>query len=154
MPRRCRPPLEQTRSNSERYLTVRCLDGLAEMTLAGGDPVRCRAHADEMLALGVANGLREIEAGALRWRGEALRAEKAYAPAQAALLRAAALADDIGRVRLQMDCQAALARLFAAQGQHGDAQRHAERAHATARGIESSLDASGLEASLVAGNER
>jgi len=146
--------LEQTRSNSERYLTIRCLDGLAEIALAANDPARCRAHADEMLALGVANGLREIEAGALRWRGEALRAEKAYAPAQAALLRAAALADDIGRVRLQMDCQAALARLFAAQGQHGDARRHAERARATAQGIEASLDASGLDANLVAGNER
>ena len=146
--------LEQTRSNAERYLTVRCLDGLAEVTLAGGDPVRCRVYADEMLALGVAHSLREIEAGALRWRGEALRAEQAYAPARAALLRAVALAYDSGRVRLQMDCQAALARLFAAQGRHGDAQRHAERAHATAQGIESGLDASGLEANLVAGNER
>lgn len=39
-----------------------------------------------------ANGLRELEASARRWRGEALLAEKAKAVAQAELSRAAALA--------------------------------------------------------------
>ena len=155
--RRCRGAAGHARTDAQQRRALH--DGALPRRPGGGDAGRwrsgrCRAYADEMLALGVANGLREIEAGALRWRGEALRAEKAYAPAQAALSRAAALAEDIGRMRLQMDCQAALARLFAAQGQRGDAQRHAERAHATARGIESSLNASGLEASLVAGNER
>ncbi len=145
--------LEQTRNNAERYLTVRCLDGLAGIALAAGDAGRCAVYADEMLALAVANGLREIEAVALRWRGEALRAQRAYAPALAALARAAALADEIGRIRLQMDCQAGLARLCAAQDQRSDAQRHAERAHALARTIEASLQASGLEANLVAGSE-
>jgi tetratricopeptide (TPR) repeat protein/transcriptional regulator with XRE-family HTH domain len=148
-----RSTLEQTRSNAERYLTVRCLEGLAGIALATGDTGGCRAYADEMLALAVANGLREIEAGALRWRGEALLAEQACAPALVALSRAATLADTIGRVRLQMDCQAAMARLFAAQGQRSDAQRHADRARVMARAIESSLQASGLEASLVAGSE-
>ena len=68
--------LEQTRRTSERYLMVRCLDGLAEIALAAGDANRCRAYADELLAIAEPNGLREIEAGARRWRGEALLAAK------------------------------------------------------------------------------
>ena len=79
---------------------VRCVDGLAEIALAAGDPGLCRAYADELLAIAEANGLREHEAGARRWRGEALLAEKAYPQAQAELFRAAALAENIGRVRL------------------------------------------------------
>ena len=95
--------LEQTRRTSERYMMTRCLDGLAEISLAAGDARRCRAYGDELLALAEANDLRELEASARRWRGEALLAEKAYAEAQAELSRAAALAEDIGRTRLQMD---------------------------------------------------
>ena len=140
--------LEQTRRNAERYLTVRCLDGLAEIALAAADVHACRVYADEMLAIAEANGLREIEAGARRWRGEALLAEKAYLPAQAELSHAAALADTIGRVRLQIDAQAALARLCVAQGQDNAAQRHRERALAIAQAVEISLLSSGLTARL------
>ena len=141
--------LEQTRGSAERYLSVRCLDGLAEIALAVGDASRCRRYADELLAIAEANGLRELEASARRWRGEAALAEKAYAPAQAELSRAAALADATGRVRLQWDTQAALARLCAAQGQADTARRHGERAWAIRQAIEASLVGSGLEARLV-----
>jgi hypothetical protein len=92
--------------------------------------------------------MREIEAGARRWRGEALLAQKDYAPAQAELTRAAALAADIGRVRLQMDTEAALARLFGAQGERGARQRHNAKARTIAQAIENSLLSSGLEARL------
>lgn len=143
-----RATLEQTRRTSERYLMVRCIDGLAEIALAAGDPSRCRAYGDELLAIAEANGLREIEAGARRWRGEALLAEKAYVEAQAELSRAATLAEDIGRVRLQMDTEAALARLLGAQGQRDAAQRHGAQARAIAEAIEDSLVSSGLEARL------
>ena len=140
--------LEQTRLSSERYMMVRCLDGLAEIALASGDTRRCRAYADELLAIAEANGLRELDAVARRWRGEVLFVEKDYAAAQTELSRAAALAEDIGRVRLQLDTQAALARLFAAQGQHDAAQRHGAKARAIAEAIEKSLESSGLEARL------
>ena len=126
--------LEQTRRTAERYMMVRCLDGLAEIALAAGDTSRCRAHADELLAIAELNGLRELEA-----------------VAQAELSRAAALAEDIGRVRLQMDTQSALARLLAAQGQRDAARRHDARAHAVAQAIEKSLESSGLEARLRPG---
>ena len=143
-----RATLEQTRRTSERYLTVRCIDALAEIALAAGDASRCRAHADELIAIAAPDGLREIEAGARRWRGEALLAEKAYVEAEAELSRAAALAEAIGRVRLQGDAQAALARLFGAQGRNRAAQRHLGIAHAVAQTIERSLEGSGLAARL------
>lgn len=140
--------LEQTRRTAERYMMVRCLDGLAEIALAAGDASRCRAYADELLAIAEANGLRELEAVARRWRGEAMFAEKDHAAAQAELTRAAALAEDIGRVRLHMDTQAALARLLDVQGQRAAALRHAKKAREIAEAIEKSLDSSGIEARL------
>jgi tetratricopeptide (TPR) repeat protein/transcriptional regulator with XRE-family HTH domain len=143
--------LEQTRLASERYMMVRCLDGLAEIALAAGDASRGRAYGDELLAIAEPNGLRELEAVARRWRGEALFAEKDYAGAQAELSRAAALAQAIGRVRLQMDALAALARLSAAQGQRDAADRHGASARVIAEAIGKSLGSSGLEARLPVG---
>lgn len=140
--------LEQTRRTSERYMMVRCIDGLAEIALAAGDASQCRAYGDELLAIAEPNGLRELEAAARRWRGEALLAEEAYVEAHAELSRAAALAGDIGRVRLQMDAEAALARLLWAQGQSEVARRHAASAHAIAEAIKKSLVSSGLELPL------
>ena len=148
-----RVTLEQTRRTSERYLMVRCIDGLAEIALAADDAGRCRAYGDELLTIAEGNGLRELEAVARRWRGEAWLAEKAYGEAQAELSRAAALSEDIGRVRLQMDAEAALARLLGAQGQSDAAQRHGAKAHAIAEAIEKSLLSSGLEARLRMGGE-
>jgi tetratricopeptide (TPR) repeat protein len=140
--------LEQTRRTSERYMMVRCLDGLAELALAAGDASRCRAYGDDLLAIAEPNGLRELEVVARRWRGEALLAEKDYVEAQAELTHAAALADDIGRVRLQMDAESALACLLGAQGQSDAAQRHGAKARTIAEAIEKSLESSGIEARL------
>ncbi len=140
--------LEQSRRTSERYLMLRCIEGLAEIALAAGDASRCLTYADELLAVAQQNGLREIEAVARRWRGEALLAEKDFALAHTELSRAAALAEEIGRVRLQMDVQVALARLFGAQGQSDTVQDHASNARTIARKIEMSLESSGLEAQL------
>ncbi|HVC13066.1 MAG TPA: AAA family ATPase [Burkholderiales bacterium] len=145
-----RAALEQTRRTSERYLMVRCLDALAEVSLAEGDASRCRVCADELLALAEPNGLREVEAGARRWRGEALLAEKAYVQAQADLSRAAQLAEVVGRVRLQLDVEAALARLSRAQGKSDAERRHDARARAITDAIEKSLVSSGLAARLGA----
>jgi hypothetical protein len=127
---------------------VRCLEGLAEITLASGHTSRCRKYVDELLAIAEANGLRELEAVARRWRGEAMLVEKDYAAARAELSRTAALAEDIGRVRLHMDTQAALARLSDAQSQRDTAQHHAAKASEIADAIEKSLESSGLVAQL------
>ena len=73
-------------------------------------------------------------------------ADKNYAQAQAELTRSAALAEETGRVRLQMDTQDALSRLFAALGQRETVQRHSTNARTIADVIGKSLDASGLTA--------
>jgi tetratricopeptide (TPR) repeat protein/transcriptional regulator with XRE-family HTH domain len=130
--------LEQTGRNSERHSMVGCIEGLAEIAHLKGDARRCRAHADELLGLAASNGLREHEASARRWRGEACLAEGEYLQAEAELSRAAAQAVDIGRVSLQRDAQIALARLFEAQGRRDAAQHH----RATARRIASDISES------------
>ena len=84
-------------------------------------------------------------------RGQALLAEKAYAQARAELSRAAELAGHIGRVRLQMDAEAALARLCSAQRRRDSAREHAVRTRTLAEAIERSLGASGLQARLAEG---
>jgi tetratricopeptide (TPR) repeat protein len=139
---------ERARGASERYMLVRCLDALAEIALAAGDADRCRTYADELLAIAGPNGLDEIEAAARRWRGEALLSERAFEAARAELALAQSLADRIGRVRLQIDVQAALARASTALGEHPDAQRHQGRVRDLSRAIEASLGSSGLQARL------
>ena len=62
------------------------------------------------------------------------------------MARAAALAEKIGRVRLQMDAEAALARLPGAQGRSDAAQRHGDNARAIAEAVAKSLVPSGLDA--------
>jgi tetratricopeptide (TPR) repeat protein len=143
-----RATLDRTRSASERYLMVRCLDGLAEIALRAGDADRCKEHGDELLEIALANGLRELEATARRWRGEALLAQKAYPEAQQELSRAASATEGIGRVRLQMDLEGAQARLCTAQGRTDASKRHAAKSHAIAEGIQASLASSGLKAQL------
>jgi len=107
--------VDRTRCSSERYLTVRCLDAMAEIALAAGEPSLCRAHADELIAIAEPSGMREIEAGARRWRGEAWLMERECTSARFELARAATLARAGGRLRLQRDVEAALARLAATQ---------------------------------------
>ncbi len=141
--------LEQARRNAERYLMVRCLDGLAEIALAAGDASGCRAYGDELLGVAVPNALRELEAVARRWRGEGWLATKDYAQAQPELTRAAVLAQDVGRVRLEMDAQAALARLHDAQGRAELARRHRAEARAIADAIDNGLASSELADAVV-----
>lgn len=142
--------LEQTRRTSERYMTLICLDALAEIALVAGDTARCRACADELLALGEAHSLREIQALGHRWRGEAALADRASAQAESELALAAAQAHAIGRVRLERDAEAALARLAKARGQREAARQHQARARTIAKDMESSLAGSGLEAATPA----
>jgi tetratricopeptide (TPR) repeat protein len=140
--------LEHTRAHAERYMQVRCLDALAEIALLESDAPRCRTMADQLLRIADTNGLRELQAVARRWRGEALLAEKAFALAQSELRQATVLAESVGRVRLMLDLQSAQARLFEQQGQRAAASTCRDRALSLARAIESSLEGSGLQARL------
>jgi tetratricopeptide (TPR) repeat protein len=137
--------LQHTRGHAERYMQVRCLDALAEVALRQGDTARCLACADELRLLAEANGLRELQAVAGRWRGEALLADRDFADAEAELSHAAVLAEAAGRVRLMFDLLTALARLYEAQGRRAAALPHRERARALAQAIEASLEGSALQ---------
>ena len=141
--------LEQTRRTSERYMMLRCLDGLAEISLAAGDTAQCHAYSDELLTVAVDNGLREMRAVAHRWRGEAMMVEKNYKGAQEELLQAMALAGDVGRVRLQMDTHDALARLQRMQKNTREAKQYDAGSKVIAKAIRKSLESSGVEAQLV-----
>jgi len=143
--------LEQTRRMSERYMLVGCLNGMAEIALSAGDPVLCRTYADELLEIADANDLRELKAFAHYRRGAAMLIDNDYATAHDELSRAATIAEDTGRVRLKMDAQSALARLFNAQGQSNTAQHHEDNAHAIAAAIEKSLESSGLQSNFSMG---
>lgn len=108
------PALERAaafcRENSEGHQLARCLEGLAELALARGDAGTCLAHANGLLHLVEPAGLRELAAQARRWRGEALLAQKQFTAAEEELCRAAAVADEVGRVRLAQDVRRALAK--------------------------------------------
>jgi len=143
--------LEHTRHTRERYMMVCVLAGLAEIALAAGNTRQCCTYADELFAIAEANHLRELEAIARRWRGEALLVDKDYVTAQTELSHAATIADAIGRVRLQIDTQTAMSRLHNAQGRHDIVQRHEDKVCEICDAIKTNLTGFGLEARLDPG---
>jgi tetratricopeptide (TPR) repeat protein len=109
------PALERAalycREHAEGFQLARCLEGLAELAAARGESGACLACADELLSLVEPPGLKELAAVARRWRGAALLAQGRIEEARAELMRAARVADQIGRARLAADARAALGSL-------------------------------------------
>jgi tetratricopeptide (TPR) repeat protein len=140
--------LARTRGAAERYLMIRCLDALAELTLAQGAAHRCHGYATELLSAAETHGLREIESRARRWRGEALLAQDSKTEAHSELARAAELAQGVGRVRLSMDVELATARLLTSQGQLRAASVRERNAADIRAALQRSLISSGLQARL------
>jgi len=108
------PALERAaqycRKHSEGFQLARCLEGLAELAAARGESAACLAHADELLSLVEPPGLKELAAVARRWRGAALLAQGRTEEGRDELMRAARVADHLGRARLAADARAALQR--------------------------------------------
>jgi hypothetical protein len=96
------------RENSEGFQLARCLEGLAELAAARGEAAACLAHADALLGVVEAPGLKELAAVARRWRGAALLAQNRIAEGRDELAQAARVADEIGRPRLAAEARAAL----------------------------------------------
>jgi tetratricopeptide (TPR) repeat protein len=124
------------RENCEGTQLVRCLEGLAELALARGDAPGCLSFADELLGIAQAGGLRELAAHARRWRGQALALAGERAAATAELARAAATADELGRVRLALDTALALDALEPRAGHRNLAQALSGRVRASLSGTE------------------
>ena len=142
--------LEQTRRTRERYMTVRCLEAVAELGWAAGDVERCEAAAAELLGMAVRDGLKEMEGAARRWRGEVWHLRGELEESHAELTRAAAVAAEVGRVSLQKEIELALARTCAAQGETDQAEHHADSAQRISLRMTESLVASELHALHVA----
>jgi tetratricopeptide (TPR) repeat protein len=129
---------------SEAWLSLRCLEALAELALASGDAHGCIVHADALLALASHGDLRELAGQAHRLRGLARLAILAHEPAREALLLALELAEQIGSVRLAWACHRALAQVAAALGDGGGQNASEARARSLAEQMGGSLAGSGL----------
>lgn len=137
--------------HQEVWMTLRCLEALAESALARGDTHGCTTYADQLLALASRGDLRELMGAAHRLRGLARLTDHACESARQALTLAVTLAEDIGRIRLAWACHRALARVAAALGDqmaHNDSEG---RARELADRMVQGLGGSGLTVSLETG---
>jgi transcriptional regulator with XRE-family HTH domain len=128
--------LAYCRDNRERFQMVRCLEGLAELALARGDPSGCLQFASEMLSYAEPAGARELAAQARRWRGLALIAQGERGAALTELSLVARTADELGRVRLALDAALALDALEPGAGHHARAETLAARIRDSVAGTE------------------
>jgi tetratricopeptide (TPR) repeat protein len=109
------------RRHEERMQLARCLAAMAEAALAAGDARAALAHADELLALALEAGAKELGAVARLWRGRALVGHAATRPHPSALPHEAVAelrhamddAQAIGRLRLYLDAAVTLSSLGA-----------------------------------------
>lgn len=147
------PAIEQAlataRENSERYLETRCLEALTELMHARGESGACLAAADQLLTLAQPNNMRELTAIALRWRGEALIADKHFTPAREALMQASELTEAIARPRLSWDVHRSLARLARQIGAAKEEHRRRAAAQEIAARIEHDLSGAELRFASV-----
>jgi tetratricopeptide (TPR) repeat protein len=136
--------LAATERNREHWQALRCLEALAELCALQGEHEQCERFADRLLALARAGAMREWMGQAQRWRGEALLARGAYPEAAEVLREAAALAESVGRIRLQWEVERALARLYRQPGLREQSAPHEAAAARLADRIALGLRGSGL----------
>jgi tetratricopeptide (TPR) repeat protein len=110
--------------HGQEFHAIRCLEGLAELHIARGEPQQALQYADQLGALADERNMREMKTQALRWRGEALMLLDQLEDARATLHQAAQLADQVGNVRVKWDVQAALAKCARMLGDNVAAAQH------------------------------
>ena len=135
---------QYAQDHSEVWLTLRCLEALAESALANGDALGCITYADQLLVLASRGDLRELIGAAHHLRGLAHLMLYAYESARHELTLAVTLAEQIGRIRLAWACQLALARVAAALEDKGAHSESEGRARELADRMAKSLGGSGL----------
>ena len=141
---------QYSQDHSEAWLTLRCMEALAESALANGDADGCFTYADQLLALASRGDMRELIGQARRLRGLAWLAVNEYESARKELRLAVTLAEQIGRVRLAWECHRALARAAAALGDGSGKNDSEARARELADQIAQNLHRWGLTANLEA----
>jgi predicted ATPase/DNA-binding CsgD family transcriptional regulator len=116
--------LDIATSRGQEFHAVRCLEGLAELYVARGEPEQAIQYADQLGALAGERHMRAMQTQALRWRGEALMLLGQLDAAHAVLEQAVQLADQVGHVRLIWDVRAALGRCARLCGDEAGAAQH------------------------------
>jgi tetratricopeptide (TPR) repeat protein len=111
-------------NNGQEFHATRCLEGLTECNLVLGNLEAALKYADALLKLAEPRKLNEMVAQVHRWRGEVMLAAGQLDAAEDELNQAAALATEIGRVRLRWDVHTALHRLYEIRGQAELAHKH------------------------------
>ena len=142
---------QYSQEHSEAWLALRCLEALAESSLAEDDAQGGLTHSGQLLALASRGDMRELIAQAHRLRGLAWLADGDHESAQTELMLALALAAQIGRPRLSWECHRALACSAAAAGDASDESAHEESARVLAARISENLQGSGLTPALPLG---
>ena len=142
--------LQYAQDHSEIWLSLRCLEALAETALANGDADGCARYADQLLAAASSGNMRELIAQAHRLRGLASFAVDSYEAARHELTHSLTLAEQIGNVRLVWDCHLALARVAAALSDASSEHNQLASASALGTQIAENLRGSGLIFNLKA----
>jgi predicted ATPase/DNA-binding XRE family transcriptional regulator len=142
------PALRLARAKDLHFMTIRCLEGLIEFNFRQADYDQARQYTEVLQQLGQAGKLGEVVAQAHRWRGEILLAVGEVDAAETELKQAAALAGDIGRVRLSWDIHSALVKLYHRQNQPDLAAHHRALAQSIRDGIAAKLQDPELQAGL------
>ena len=142
--------LQYAQDHSETWLSVRCLEALAETALSNSDADGCTRYADQLLALASSGNMRELIGKAHHLRGLASFAVDGYEPARRKLTQALTLAEQLGNIRLAWDCHLALARFAAALGDTNSELDQLASASALAAQIAENLHGSGLTSNLEA----
>ena len=140
--------LEMAQDNGQGMHAALCLEGLAELSVARGEVGPAGRYAEELLAMAEKNGLWEMVALAHRWRGAALSAEGQFEDAEEALLQAAELAKEIGRVRLEWNIQEALHQLYKTRSRDELAREHRDIVQSIVRQIGENLQQAEMRAGL------
>ncbi len=139
---------QYAQDHSEAWMTLRCLEALAESALAAHDPQACKLYAGQLLLLASPGGIREIAGQAHRLRGLASLALRDYGAAHEDLMAALTLADQIGHARLAWECHCALALTGSARSDKSSETSHLAHAQRLAETIAASRRGSGLLDSL------
>jgi predicted ATPase/DNA-binding SARP family transcriptional activator/pimeloyl-ACP methyl ester carboxylesterase len=144
--------LQATLANALRHRmeihATRCLEGLAELALAKGEPQQALAYTEQLWKLAERHDLREIMARALHWRGMALLTLEQFETAATTLQQALEMAEVYGRIRLVWQLHAALAHLYRAQKQEEKATDHDVQVQRIVRRIATNLQEPELRAGL------
>ena len=141
---------QYAQEHNEGWLTLRCLEALAELALVEGDAQEGSKHARELLALASRGGMRELTGRAHCLLGRAWLAGKAYEAARKDLVEALGEAKGIGQIPLAWKCHRALAQVAAALGDAGAEDHQRACADEIAVRIALNLQGSGLTFNLTA----